>query len=535
VTLAVGSPPPGHRAWIGVAPLVALVAVGAGALLGWGGVDVAASVHRIIEFRQYGYSLWDGSWYGGQWTLAYSVAFAPIAATVGLHLLALAAAAVAALSFERIVTPTFGRAGRVGAVTFALGIAVQTTIGQFPYLSGEALALAALWAASRQRWTVAWGLGAAATLLSPLAGAFVALAALTWALAERRAVGRRRTAAALGVAVAALLPLAVTTLLFPGGGTMPFSGTDCAWDLVIAAVLLAATRRRHRALRIGLVLYAAVLVASFAVASPVGGNAGRLEDDTALPIAALLLWPRRRILLAVGLPLLVSSATPAWGAVSGAGDRPSTHAAFYAPLDAWLTRADPDGTRGRVEVVPTADHWESVWVADVEPLARGWERQSDVSQNPIFYTPDALTPRSYRAWLLADGVAYVALPRATLDVAGVAEGRLVASGLAGLRPVWHDADWRVWAVEGSPGLVSGPGRVLTVSDERIVVAATRPGRLLVRVSWDDNWVVTAGPACARSAGRWTSLIARAPGVISLGVSMDPPPADACRPVASSTP
>jgi hypothetical protein len=513
------------RAWVGAAPLIALGVVGIGVLLGWRGVDVAASVHRVIQFRQDGYALWDNSWYGGQWTLDYSVAFAPVAAVVGLHALALAAAALSALAFERIVTRHFGPTARPAAIVFAAGTVVESAIGQLPFLSGEALALAAVWAATRQRWPLAWALAVGATLLSPLAGAFAALGAVAWLLASGRFADRRWCLATLGIPAGVAVPLLVTTLLFPGEGSMPFSATDCLWDLAIAGAILAVTPRAERVLRTGIALYAVALVGSFSVTSPLGNNVGRLGDALALPLAVVLLWPRRRPLLLAGLavPLIASSWGPAWGAMTSLPSQPSASRAFYTPLDAWLARADPDGRRGRVEVVPTVAHWESVWVANVEPLARGWERQTDVTSNSIFYRPGALTAASYRSWLLANGVAYVALPAAPLDYAAQAEGRLVAAGVAGLQPAWHNGHWRVWAVSGSTGLVSGPGTVVSVGDQRVTVRADRAGPLTVRVAWAGDWTVRTGAACAGPDGHWTGLDVTRPGTITLAVSLGSSP------------
>ena len=90
-----------------------------------------------------------------------------------------------------------------------------------------------------------------------------------------------------------------------------------------------------------------------------------------------------------------------------------------------------DGPLGRVEVVPTALHWEAVYVALRFPLARGWERQLDTANNPIFYDPGRLTPRSYRAWLLDNGVRFVALSDARLDYAAYGEAYLVRRGVPG--------------------------------------------------------------------------------------------------------
>jgi hypothetical protein len=519
-----GRPPPPRpdvgRVWVGVAPLVALFAVGVGLALGWRGVDMAAAVHRVSQFRQAGYSVWDASWYGGQWTLDYSVVFAPVASTLGLRLLSLLAAGGAALGFERVVTRHFGPPARFAAVVFALSTVVETSIGQLPFLSGEALALVALWAATRRRWPAAWAAAIATSLLSPLAGAFLALGAVSWLLASHRSRDRRWSLAVLAVPVAVGLPVVTTAVLFPGQGVMPFSAVDCLWDLIIAAAIFVFTPSRQRALRVGTVLYGAALVASYAVASPVGNNIGRLEDCLALPLAVLLLWPYRRVLLAVAaVPLVLSQWGPALGAMTSLASQPQSQRGFYVPLDRWLTRSDPGGTLGRVEVVPTQAHWESVWVAAVEPLARGWERQTDVAANPIFYRAGALTPASYRAWLLDNGVAFVALPDAPLDFAAQAEGRLITRGVPGLRPVWHDRNWQVWAVAGSTGLVAGPAHVVSVGPQRIVIAAPQTGPLTLRVAWHGNWTVRQGDACAEGDGRWTRLDVARPGTIVVSTTL----------------
>ena len=108
-----------------------------------------------------------------------------------------------------------------------------------------------------------------------------------------------------------------------------------------------------------------------------------------------------------------------------AGD-PETQSSFYQPLLAELAAWRPGPVR--VEIPPTLDHWEAAFVAPHVSLARGWERQLDIADNPIFYTPGALTPTSYQGWLNYNGVTYVALPAAPLDYAAQTEGTLLRSG-----------------------------------------------------------------------------------------------------------
>jgi hypothetical protein len=155
-------------------------------------------------------------------------------------------------------------------------------------------------------------------------------------------------------------------------------------------------------------------------------------------------------------------------------------------------------------VVPTEFHWETAYVAPAIPLARGWERQLDVTDDALFYgPPDRLNPASYRAFLLDNGVRFVALADAPLDFAGRAEGRLVASGqVAGLRLVWHSAHWRVYTVAGSTGIVPAPARLVSATGDQVVVQATRPGPVLVRVRYNADWGLDEGAGCVSRSGSW---------------------------------
>ena len=84
--------------------------------------------------------LWDSQWYGGHWTLNYSVIFAPIGWLAGIPLMEIVCVAVAAWAFDRLAVARFGRSGRVAAIVFAAGTIVQVSIGQEPYLLGETIA-----------------------------------------------------------------------------------------------------------------------------------------------------------------------------------------------------------------------------------------------------------------------------------------------------------------------------------------------------------------------------------------------------------
>jgi hypothetical protein len=536
-------------------PVLAAAIVGLGLLIGWKGVDLPAQLYRVTSFRAHGWAIWDNQWFGGHWTLDYSVLFPALAGVVGVATVTVAAAALAALAFERLATAHLGAGARPAALVFALGTVVQSAIGQLPFLAGESLGLCACWAASRNRWAAAALLALGASLISPLAGAFIGIAIVGWALPSAQRAARalpsaQRAARALArwpdrhhigslawaavVVLAGVAPSLVGAVLFPGQGAMPYPGVDFAWELGIAGALWLAAGRPHPPVRRGIAIFAVAATASFLVPSPVGGNIGRLEDVLALPLAVGLLWTRGRavrrfVLPAAAIPLALSQFGPAWSTLTSGGGQPSTQRAYFTPLLTALERLGADQPTGRVEVVPTKFHWEAAYVAPTIPLARGWERQLDEGDNPLFYADSAdLDPTTYRAWLIDDGVRFVALADAPLDYAGAAEARLVEAGVPGLQLAWHSAHWRVYRVDASTGIVATPARLVSESGSRVVVTTPQPGSVLVRIRYNPNWRLSAGAGCIAPApasmpggGTWLRVVTPVAERFSLGLSLLP--------------
>ena len=116
---------------------------------------------------------------------------------------------------------------------------------------------------------------------------------------------------------------------------------------------------------------------------------------------------------------------------------------------------------GRVEIPFTRDHWEAKYVAEKVPLARGWDRQIDLSRNAVLYAP--LTAASYHTWLYENAVRFVALPDAPLDQGGQAEKALLKHPPSYLRSVYTDNQWHIWAVVGAAPLASGAA-TMTIAD-----------------------------------------------------------------------
>jgi hypothetical protein len=330
---------------------------------------------------------------------------------------------------------------------------------------------------------------------------------------------------ALGVATSA--PLAITAALFPGVGSFPYPRSDAILEIVMLAILVFVLPRQHRALRIGGALYLVTMILTYCVASPMGGNISRLGESVAIPLAACALWPtRRRILVAVIVPIALWQWTPAWPAITTQTEQPSTHAAYYTPLTNYFEGLSSPPQR--VEVVPTKAHFEAAYVAPRLSLARGWERQLDTVDNPIFYKSTALTAASYRTWLLDAGVQYVALPDAPLDYAAVGEAQLVRAGVPGLTPVFSDAHWQVFHVDGSTGLLDGPATINTISGDLIEVRVTEPGTVLLRERYNGNWSIEPQPECfGPDASGWIVFDATASGTYRLRLGLTSTTSAAC--------
>jgi hypothetical protein len=477
--------------------------------------DLAAQTYRTGLFERAGFVVFDLGWYGGHHNPAYSILFPPLAAWFGPRLVGAAAAVATAWAFERIV----GRrttAARVASLWFATATMVSLVTGRLTFALGLALALLAVLALTRGRLGWCAAAGAAAALASPVAVAFLALPLAAWGITTRRWVA---AGALLAVTIA---PAATLSLLFPEGGSFPFT-LSAFWPTLAGALLVTAVlwRSAPPILRLGLVFYVLLLVVSGAISSPMGGNAVRLGAILAGPLAALLLWDERRRLLAlVVLPFLYWQVSAPIDDVWRAARDPSVHASYYDGLLRYLHSRQRAEGPFRIEIPFTDNHWESAHVAPTVPLARGWERQLDRKVNTLFYDDGAFSPAAYRAWLGDMAVRYVALADAPVDYSAAEEAALVRSGPAFLREVWHDEHWRVFAVRGATPLAGDGARVTRMASDAADVAVPRAGTYLVRVRFTPYW--KAAGACVAPAGEgddaWTRVTARAPGTVRLRAS-----------------
>ena len=549
-------------------PAVALSAALATAMLAWNPPvgDLAAQVFRTELFQRGGLSIWNGSWYGGHYTLTYSVLFPPLASLLGPRLVGTLAVVASAYLFDRLVRDRWGEAARWATLWFGAGVVTLLADGQLTFALGVACGLAAL-RALQLGWRAPALLAAAACALSsPVAAVFLAgvLLAGVWApsidlnriargwrggggppwrrapqVSEHMGEGRRdrtrgqvpwtrgqaastRAPAAWAAAIALALTL-IPNLVFPGAGEFPFAFSSFVAIPLWCGSALYLTRGlggEERQLRRVLLAYMLAAAAIWLVPNAMGGNAVRLGALFGGPVlAAALLAHRPRVpvwFLALFLAgSLYWQVTASVTQIARSVGDPSTAAAYFQPLEQWLRAHGGDGVR--VEVPPTANHWESAYLAPQVDLARGWLRQLDTTRDGIFYAEEGmLTDRTYRAWLRDNAVHYVALPDAPLDYSSVAERRLILREPSYLVPRWRSAHWRVYAVRDPAPLVqplgSGSATVRWIGHQGFALDVRRPGEFLVRVAFTPYWSIARGSGCLLHRGDWTVARASRSGV-----------------------
>src|SRR5438046_9632587 len=114
--------------------------------LGPPGADFAAHAYQRTAFLHNGFALWNNFWYAGRYSfITYSLIYYPLAALLGIKLLAVATVAVAALAFSIVVGREWGPTARWSSRTFSVVWAAALLSGAFPFALGAALALLALW------------------------------------------------------------------------------------------------------------------------------------------------------------------------------------------------------------------------------------------------------------------------------------------------------------------------------------------------------------------------------------------------------
>jgi hypothetical protein len=506
-------PDPGRIAPSTIAAAFALAYVIASPASG----DLAAHMFRAHLFSSDPFGIWNNFWYDGHHIVGYSLLFPAAAAVLTPQLAAAIAAVGTAALFEPIARRHFGRGGWVGAALFGAATATDLFTGRLAFAFGALPAMGAVLALDRERPWLASALALLSALCSPVAALFVALVGAAHALAT--CIRARRVRPALpgtAVLIAALAPVVIMAVAFPEGGSEPFA-FSALWPVPLIAIgVFFTVPGRAAVFRAAVAIYALVTIASYLVATPLGSNAARLGTLLGAPVAALVLWPRKRWLLAlVAVPLLyLEWQAPVRDLVMASGN-PTTSTAYYRPLLRFLERQP--GPPFRVEIPFTRFHWEAYAVASRFPSPRGWERQLDIKDNSIFYS-GPLTAATYQAWLHRNAVRFVAASDGPLDYSAVREMRLISLGLPYLRLVERTAHWKVYEVKGATPIAQGVAAAEAIGPDWLTLEAGRAGTTLLRVRFSPYWTLSQGAGCVAPAGALTWVMLRRPGPAKLSVS-----------------
>jgi hypothetical protein len=504
-------------------PAVALSSLLAFAMLAWNPQvgDLAAQVFRTELFQHAGLAIWNGSWYGGHYTLTYSFLFPPLASLLSPQLVGTISVIASSYFFDRLVRDHWGEPARWATLWFAAGVVTLLADGQLTFALGVAFGLAALRCLQLGRGKLGLAAAAGCALSSPVAAAFLAGVILVGALERGRPFNR----VAIGAAATALGLIVLPNLAFPESGQFPFAFSSYVAIPLWCGGALFVTRglgREERQLRWALIGYVLAATLLMLAPNPLGGNAVRLGALFGGPVLAAVLLARRPQLGAFSVAVLSLAIAGGlyWQVtasvsqiVRSVGD-PSTSRSYFQPAARWLRAHGGAGVR--VEVPPTANHWESAYLGSQFDLARGWLRQLDTTRDDVFYDDGELTATAYRHWLRQNAIHYVALPDAPLDYSSVDERHLILSDPSYLDLRWSTPHWRIYAVKDPEPLVDPMGtaaaRVLWVGLQGFGLDVARPGDFLVRVSFTPYWSIARGAGCLLRRGEWTVAHASHPGV-----------------------
>jgi len=486
--------------------------------------DLAAHIFRSELFGREGFTIWNGQWYGGHHTPAYSVLSPPLGWLLGPPLMGAIAAVASTVAFTEIARSHWGpRAARMGTLWYGAGSASLLFTNRLPFALGVAFAMAAVLALQRDRRLLAPALGVLSAMSSPVAGLFLAMGGLAYSLAARGEGVPIKRRDGIALSAAGLVPPVLLTLAFPEGGYAPFPFSSYLPIPLFAIGCLIVLPRSERALRYACVLYGLGASLALVIPTAMGGNAVRLGALVGGPVIACSLagrWRRPVVPLAALLALLaVWQWSPAVRDIYKAIDDPVAKASYFDPVREYFRLR---GNQRRVEIPFTFGHWEGAEVASEVPLARGWLRQIDTGRNPIFYK-GGLNELTYASWLSENAVRYVALPDAKPDASAYRERALIEGGLPYLKLLATFEHWRIYEVTLPTPIVIPQGEANIVPEQlgsdELLLRVIKPGDAVVRVRWTPYWLAKGG--CVERDGDWTKVTAEKEGFLRIVVRFSP--------------
>jgi hypothetical protein len=481
------------------------------------GIDWAAHAYQRTFLLEHGFQIWNNFWYAGRYSfITYSLIYYPLAALLGIKVLALASIASAAMAFSIVLYRQWGPDSRVSSRTFALLWVGIIGAAAFPFALAMSFALLAIWALQEGRR----GRFALCAILT-LAASPLAFVLLTIVMAG--IVLSRRSVRNVGVPIATVAACCIGELLlfrlFGDGGRFPFGTLQLLAGVGFAALGLVVTRgvATAKPLRGLFWIYLVAVLAAYVVPSSLGANIERIRY-LALPLALIAVALRQWRPLWLVVPVIVLAGvwntTPIVASFARATTDPERAISYWQPgIDYLRAHLSPSY---RVEVVDTAEHWPAAYLPDAGiPIVRGWYRQSDFPQNELLYDPK-LAAAPYEGWLKRMAVRYVLLADAPVDYSSRAEAALIRSGRTSLVPVWASAHLTIYELPAAEPLIVGPvpATVLWMYPARIVAVFNAPGDYRVKLRWSPYWHASSG-CVSKTADGMTRLSVLRPGLVEL--------------------
>src|SRR5689334_17883977 len=137
------------------ATISAALAASLAALLLWAtppGIDWAAHAYQRAFLLQHGFAIWNNFWYAGRYSfVTYSLLYYPLAALLGIRVLALASIGTAAAAFTLVVLREWGWRARLSSRTFAVLWVGIVGSAAFPFALAMSLALLSIWSLQEGR------------------------------------------------------------------------------------------------------------------------------------------------------------------------------------------------------------------------------------------------------------------------------------------------------------------------------------------------------------------------------------------------
>ncbi len=492
----------------------AVTAIIAGLVLALGPAPGDAAVHLYRTFLvSHGTFVWDNYSYDGWYPLAsYSLLYYLPAALLGNLPIVFAAAVASTVLFSSIALREWGRAALWPSRVFGVLAAAPMFTGLYAYSLGFTAMLGTLKLLQLRRPKLAILAAILTVGFSPLAFAFLCLVVASYALSRWR-FSRRDIVFGLGLVISAGIEGAALVVFPTNTGTYPFHWIDFLGVMIVTGlgVLVARSTRAAAPLMAFFALWGLGSVLFYIVPSPLGDNWTRLGAFV-FPVMLLTaslagFRPRRLVVLALACALTYNL-IPYFLLVPSRLDNQTQQASFWAPAIDFL-RAHNQQPGFRVEVVPTAEHWEADYIPKSGfPLARGWYRQLDEVDNPILYSKH-LDAATYVAWLRSTAVRYVLLTRkAPLDWDGAPrEARIVRSRAAGLTLVFRSKNWSIYELPHATPLLTGNDHPIVVSFGHTVIRGRvfSAGDYLLRAHYNPYWRLKGAGCVARGPNNMTSL------------------------------